>query len=175
MGTDAPPYLMLEFGQIYSVRTLEQGEHERVRVKPNDAKRVIQLAYEEEESTRAKISPADEFVSLIKSCESIITLVVIVLQEGVVQIRGHHFIEARNSSRSSCDVCGKTLPLALLSGGIFECKGRIIIIIITIEGDQTIVLYCVYYNYTCTVYTRVCMCLFWYITIFYFTLRPNFK
>ena len=47
MGTEATPYIMLEFGQIYSVRTLEQGEHERVRVKPNDAKRVLQLAYEE--------------------------------------------------------------------------------------------------------------------------------
>lgn len=47
MGTQAAPYLLLEFGQIYSVRTLEQGEHERLRIKPNDAKRVIQLAYEE--------------------------------------------------------------------------------------------------------------------------------
>ena len=41
----------------------------------------------------------------------------------MVHLRGHQFMEARNSSRSSCDVCGKTLPLALLSGGIFECKG----------------------------------------------------
>ena len=64
MGTDSAPYLMLEFGQIYSVRTLEQREHERVRVKPNDAKRVLQLAYEEE-SIRTNISPADEFVSLM--------------------------------------------------------------------------------------------------------------
>lgn len=45
MGTDTPPQFTLELGQIYSVRTLEQGEHERVRVKPNDAKRVLQLAY----------------------------------------------------------------------------------------------------------------------------------
>ena len=43
----------------------------------------------------------------------------------MVHVRGHHFVEARNSSRSSCDVCGKTLPLALISGGIYECKSKI--------------------------------------------------
>lgn len=102
MGTEATPYIMLEFGQIYSVRTLEQGEHERVRVKPNDAKRVLQLAYEEG-GPSMKLNNPEEF-------------------EGVVHVRGHHFVEARNSSRSSCDVCGKTLPLALISGGIYECK-----------------------------------------------------
>ena len=63
MGTDATPHLQLEFDQIYSVRTLEQGEHERVRVKPNDAKRVLQLAYEEGAIT-SRVNAADEFVSL---------------------------------------------------------------------------------------------------------------
>ena len=63
MGTEATPYIMLEFGQIYSVRTLEPGEHERVRVKPNDAKRVLQLAYEEG-GRSMKLNNPEEFVSL---------------------------------------------------------------------------------------------------------------
>lgn len=50
MGTDTPPQVTLDLGQLYSVRTLEQGEHERVRVKPNDAKRVLQLAYVDQPS-----------------------------------------------------------------------------------------------------------------------------
>lgn len=45
MGTDVSPQFTLDFSQVYSVRTLEQGEHERVRIKPNEAKRVLQLAY----------------------------------------------------------------------------------------------------------------------------------
>ena len=36
---------MLEFHQLYSARLLQPGEHEKVRVKPSDAKYVVQLAY----------------------------------------------------------------------------------------------------------------------------------
>ena len=68
MGSQVAPYLMLEFCQIYSVRTLEQGEHERVRVKPIDAKRVIQLAYEEG-SVRARFHPSDDSVSVTGNVE----------------------------------------------------------------------------------------------------------
>ena len=45
MGSAAVPYLTLEFPQIYNVRLLKPGEHESVRVKANDAKRVLLLAY----------------------------------------------------------------------------------------------------------------------------------
>ena len=40
-----PPQLVLEFSQLYSARLLQPGEHEKVRVKPSDAKYVVQLAY----------------------------------------------------------------------------------------------------------------------------------
>ena len=40
-------------------------------------------------------------------------------------VRGHHFVEVRNSTRSACDVCSKTLPLAILTGGIYECKRKL--------------------------------------------------
>ena len=45
MGSAAVPHLTLEFPQIYNVRLLKAGEHESVRVKANDAKRVLLLAY----------------------------------------------------------------------------------------------------------------------------------
>uniref|UniRef100_A0A1X7V8G1 non-specific serine/threonine protein kinase n=1 Tax=Amphimedon queenslandica TaxID=400682 RepID=A0A1X7V8G1_AMPQE len=102
MGTDIPPSFTLELSQVYSVRSLTQGEHERVRIKPNDSKRVLQVAYVDQQSEQSIIAHPPV--------------------EGEVHVRGHHFVESRNSSRSSCDVCGKTLPLALLSGGILECK-----------------------------------------------------
>ena len=63
MGTQVAPHLLLEFEQIYSVRTLEQGEHERARVKHNDAKRIIQLAYEEG-TGGTRINRTDDFVRL---------------------------------------------------------------------------------------------------------------
>lgn len=66
MGTDNPPQVTLDLGQLYSVRTLEQGEHERVRVKPNDAKRVLQLAYVDQPSGGGNmtiVSKADDGVS----------------------------------------------------------------------------------------------------------------
>ena len=55
---------MLEFSQLYSARLLQPGEHEKVRVKPSDAKFVVQLAYigEGGRDHGPSLSP-DEFVS----------------------------------------------------------------------------------------------------------------
>jgi hypothetical protein len=100
MGTDSSPIITLELSQIYSVRTLEQGEHERLRIKPNDLKMVLQLAYIDDASAINLFVPTDTGV-------------------GIVHVRGHYFEDSRNSSRSSCDVCGKSLPFF---GGIYECK-----------------------------------------------------
>ena len=62
MGTDVPPTFTLELSQVYSVRTLAQGEHERVRIKPNDSKRVLQLAYVDQVSDQSMM-PSPQVVS----------------------------------------------------------------------------------------------------------------
>ena len=38
-----PPILTFEFSQIYTVRTLNPGEHEIMRVKPNDLKKILMV------------------------------------------------------------------------------------------------------------------------------------
>ena len=42
METDGPgPITTLEFSQIYTVRTLRPGEHETLRVKQSDVKKIL--------------------------------------------------------------------------------------------------------------------------------------
>ncbi len=47
-----------------------------------------------------------------------------VLQEVIVKVRGHDFVEISYHTPSNCDVCNKTLPWSLVKGGqgTYECK-----------------------------------------------------
>jgi hypothetical protein len=120
MGTDSSPIITLELSQIYSVRTLEQGEHERLRIKPNDLKMVLQLAYIDDASAINLFVPTDTGV-------------------GIVHVRGHYFEDSRNSSRSSCDVCGKSLPFF---GGIYECKSEFVGVVMGVVSWLVILVEC---------------------------------
>ncbi len=46
------------------------------------------------------------------------------LQEVVVKVRGHEFVEISYHTPSNCDVCNRTLPWSLVKGGqgTYECK-----------------------------------------------------
>ena len=71
MGSAAVPYLTLEFPQIYNVRLLKAGEHESVRVKANDAKRVLLLAYIDQAGEARKSNlpvPIEDSVSCVRLC-----------------------------------------------------------------------------------------------------------
>ena len=58
---------MLEFQQLYSARLLQQGEHEKVRVKLSNAKCVVQLAYigEGGQEHRLAVAPDDSVSDII--------------------------------------------------------------------------------------------------------------
>ena len=66
MGSGDTPIQMLEFNQICSVRTLKQGEHERMRVKPNDASKVLHISYVDEGSHDTLLATHHDTVSHYK-------------------------------------------------------------------------------------------------------------
>jgi chromosome segregation ATPase len=94
------PILMFQFSQIYTVRTLNPGEHEILRVKQSDLKKILMLSYIEDSTSSASSDTTQQ----------------VYIQPGhgePKQVRGHQFVEISYHTPSNCDVCSKTLPWSL--------------------------------------------------------------
>ncbi|CAI8056927.1 Rho-associated protein kinase 2, partial [Geodia barretti] len=95
------PLMVYQFSQIYTVRTLNPGEHEILRVKQSDLKKILMLSYIEDGGSAA--------VALDSS-----TAVYLQPDQGELKtVRGHQFVEINYHTPSNCDVCSKTLPWSL--------------------------------------------------------------
>jgi chromosome segregation ATPase len=107
--TGEKPLYHFDFSQIYHVRSLQRGEHEDNRIKPQDTLRVIQLSY---------VSSGESMGS-----NASLPLALEVTQEKTIPYKQHSFVELSHYSSSICDICNKAFPWIVVGSKVpVECK-----------------------------------------------------